>query len=183
VMEVDNLTYPDSLTITLRKNDNTQTEMLGVVILSGGKLQNYCVVRIEDREVRFSMDKTRLPAGVSQIVLFDGQGEIVCDRLIFSGKNEMLDIRAKAGKSMYRPYELIDLDMSVTDRTENPAYTTFSLSVRDGANEVENHHSILTELLLMSEIKGYVRNPLYYFEENDEDMRYMALDVLLMVQG
>jgi len=183
VMEVDNLTYPDSLTITLRKNDNTQTEMLGVVILSGGKLQNYCVVRIEDREVRFSMDKTRLPAGVSQVVLFDGQGEIVCDRLIFSGKNEMLDIRAKTGKSMYRPYELVDLDISVTDRAENPAYTTFSLSVRDGANEVENNHSILTELLLMSEIKGYVRNPSYYFEENDEDMRFMALDVLLMVQG
>ena len=38
-----------------------------------------------------------------------------------------------------------------------------SVSVRDGWEEVESRHSMLADLLLMSEIKGYVHRPLYYF--------------------
>ena len=41
---------------------------------------------------------------------------------------------------------------------------------------------MLTDLLLMSEIKGYVNNPQYYFESRD-DTRRKAIDLLLRVQG
>ena len=183
VMEVDNLSHADSIRISLRKNKDFPVEMLGVAVLNGGALKNYCFAWIEDTEIHFKMDKTRLPAGVSQIVLFNSQGEIVCDRLIFCGNHDVgLNIKAKTGKSTYRPYELVNFELSVTDKDENPVYTSFSLSVRDGANMVEGNHTILTDLLLMSEIKEYVRNPLYYFEEDDEAHR-AALDILLMVQG
>ena len=182
VMEVDNLSHPDSIGITLRKNSNTVSKMLGVVILSGGIPQKYCFARIEDKEIAFRMDKTQLPAGVSQIVLFGSQGEIICDRLVFAGKNEGVDIQAKTDKPAYRPYEPVSMEFSVFDNELNPVNTTFSLSVRDGANEVEGNHNILTDLLLMSEIKGYVRNPAYYFEDDDVTHR-SSLDLLLMVQG
>ncbi len=49
-------------------------------------------------------------------------------------------------------------------------------------NEVESGRNILTDLLLMSEIKGYVRNPGYYFEAEDDTHR-MAIDLLLRIQG
>ena len=49
-------------------------------------------------------------------------------------------------------------------------------------NEVESGHNMLTDLLLMSEIKGYVNNPQYYFESRD-DTRRKAIDLLLRVQG
>ena len=58
--------------------------------------------------------------------------------------------------------------------------TTFSLSVKDGTNEVESHHNILTDLLLMSEIKGYVRNLSYYFEEDDDTRSSTGLAALFM---
>ena len=183
VMGVDNLSHPDSLEITLRKSEDTPAEMLGVAIISGGMLQNYCFAWMEDDEINFRMDKTRLPLGVSQIVLFNNNGEILCDRLVFAGKKEFLDIKAKTNKPVYRPCELVEMEFSVADQRTNPAVNaTFSLSVRDGANEVESKHTILTDLLLMSEIKGYVRNPSWYFEA-DDDMHREALDVLLMVQG
>ncbi len=181
-MKVDNLSQPDSIGICLRKNSHTPGGILGVVVLSGGKLQDYCMVDIVDDEVDFKMDKTHLPSGVSQIVLFNETGEIICDRLIFTRRNESLDIKAKIGKSSYKPYELVDMDFSVTDKASNPVQTTFSLSVKDGMNEVACRSNILTDLLLMSEIKGYVRNPSYYFETDDETHR-AALDLLLMVQG
>ena len=184
VMEVDHLTYSDSIAITLRKNSSTPPEILGIVVLNGGRMQNAFFAYIEEDESHFVFDKTQLPAGVSQIVLFNSKGEIQCDRLIFTNLNqllssELLDIRAKTGKSAYRPHEAVDMELFVTDKEANPVQTTFSLSVRDGANEVESNQNILTDLLLMSEIKGYVRNPSYYFEKEDS----AALDVLLMVQG
>ena len=187
VMEVDNLSHSDSIAISLRKSMDTPAEMLGVALLNGGKLQIYCYVWMENSEISFKMHKTWLPSGVSQIVLFNGAGEILCDRLVFTNLNELLndellDIRTKTNKPTYRPHELVDMEISVTDKEANPVQTSFSLSVRDGDNEVESNHNILTDLLLMSEIKGYVRNPSYYFEKDDETRR-AALDLLLMVQG
>ena len=187
VMEVDNLSNPDSILVTLKKNSITPAEMLGVTVLIGGKLQIAYYTRIEETEFDFTIDKAQLPPGISQIVLFNGTGEILCDRLIFVNLNELLnsellDIKAKTGKPVYKPHEMVDLELSIADHAANPVQTAFSLSVRDGANEVECGHNILTELLLMSEIRGYVRNPLYYFEKDDDTHR-AALDILLMVQG
>ena len=182
VMEVDNLSSSDSIGITLRKTGDTPSEMLGVVILNGGRPQRYYFARIADSEIDFRMDKTLLPSGVSQIVLFESHGEILCDRLIFINRSEQIEIRAQTGKPVYGPFELVDIEFAVVDREMNPVNATFSLSVRDGANEVAGNHNILTDLLLMSELKGYVRNPAYYFEE-DDDTRRSALDLLLMVQG
>ena len=181
-MEVDNLSCPDSIGIILRKSGNSPAEMYGVTVLNGGKLQKCFSVWLADDKVSIKMDKTQMPSGVSQITLFNGKGEILCDRLIFTHENNILEIKAKTNKSVYRPYELVNMGLSISDHEANPVQTTFSLSVRDGANEVESGHNILTDLLLMSEIKGYIRNPSYYFEEND-DLRRSALDVLLMVQG
>ncbi|MDL2278302.1 hypothetical protein LJC57_06880 [Parabacteroides sp. OttesenSCG-928-G07] len=182
-MEVDNFSSPDSVGITLRKNNDTTAQLFGVVILSGGKLQNYLLAHIgEEGEVSFKMDKTQLPSGVSQIVLFDHNGEIVCDRLIFTNNSEVLKINAKTAKPMYSPHELVEMEFSITDKEANLVNSTFSLSVRDGMDEVESNYNILTDLLLMSEIKGYVRNPSWYFERED-DTRSSALDLLLMIQG
>jgi len=185
VMEVDNLSSPDSIGITLRKSGNMSSSgMLGVAVLSGGKLQNYFYVWIEEGEtISYQLDKTLLPSGVAQIVLFNSNGEMLSDRLIFvAAENNRLTISAKTNKVAYRPYEPVTMELSVSDSESNPSNATFSLSVRDGAHMLENSHTVLTDLLLMSEIKGYVRNPSWYFE-SDDDTHLSALDILLMVQG
>ncbi|MCL2651820.1 MAG: hypothetical protein FWD60_12480 [Candidatus Azobacteroides sp.] len=182
VMEVDNLSYPDSIGITLRKSELVPAEMLGLAVLNEGIFQNYQFVYMEGGETDFKIDKTKLPSGVSQIVLFNNKGDILCDRLVFTGKDDFLNIKTTTDKSAYKPYEPINMEISVADKQANPVQTTFSLSVRDAANEVEYKQNILTDLLLMSEIKGYVRNPSYYFESEDSIHR-AALDQLLMVQG
>jgi len=181
-MEVDNLSHPDSIGIILRKNELLPAEMLGLVVLTGGEYQDYHFVYMKDNEINFNIDKTELPLGVSQIILFNNKGNILCDRLVFAGKKDFLNIQVKPDKPAYKPYELINMEIFMADSKENPVQSTFSLSVRDGANEVEYNQNILTDLLLMSEIKGYVRNPSYYFESDDMIHR-TALDLLLMVQG
>lgn len=183
VLKVDNLSYPDSMDITLQKSKNTPAEILGMAVISKGKPYNFYLVSISgDKEVRFKADKTILPPGVSWIVLFNSNGKIVGDRLLFINNNELLNIKLKAEKETYKPYELVNMEFNITNKAADPVQSTFSLSVRDDMNKVKSEHNILTDLLLMSEIKGYVHNPSYYFEADDQTHR-TALDLLLMTQG
>jgi len=213
IMEVDNLSNPESIGITLRKNSATNSQLFGVAVLHGGLLQHYLFAYTADNETQFHIDKTQFPVGVTQIVLFNSNGNILCDRLVFVDNNTnyaRLQIQTKTDKSVYKPHELVEMGFAVSDSEDNPVQTTFSLSVRDGDNEVDYKRNILIDLLLMSEIKGYVRNPSFYFDFNcnpvchgglappshdtpchggfdppslDKETKRLLLDQLLMVQG
>ena len=107
---------------------------------------------------------------------------MVADRLIFAGQPDTLSVTVRSDKATYQPYDSIRLDVEVRDAEGRPVQAPLSVSVRDGWQEVENRHSLLTDLLLMSDIKGYVHRPAWYFESDDLAHR-RALDELLMVQG
>lgn len=59
-----------------------------------------------------------------------------------------------------------------------------SLSIRDGSRSdaLFDNGNIMTEMLLSSEIKGFIPNPGWYFEKDDEEHQE-ALDLLMMTQG
>lgn len=183
VCSVDNLSSPDSLLVTVQKNSRTPGNVLGMGVLSGGKLYHFCMLTVtRNRPVRFKLDKQALPAGVAQAVWFDHSGSIIADRLMFIGQPDTLSVAVQSDKSSYQPYDSIRLDFEVKDAKGHPIQAPLSVSVRDGWQEVENRHSLLTDLLLMSDIKGYVHQPSWYFESDDLNHR-RALDDLLMVQG
>lgn len=56
--------------------------------------------------------------------------------------------------------------------------------MRDAGTEIHTgyHENILTDLLLSSEIRGYIAHPMQYFGTDDRSNR-MKLDLLMMVQG
>ncbi len=182
VWSVDNLSEADSIHVRIQKNRNTPDEMFGVALMSWNKLETFCLINMTGEDTQIKIDQSKLPSGVSRLVLFGSDGKIRCDRFLFTQQNEQLDIRLKTEKKVYAPYERVDMDFELTDQEQHPVRIPFSLSVKDGMNEVEYRHNILTDLLLMSGIKGYVRNPGYYFESDDARHR-ASLDLLLMVQG
>lgn len=61
---------------------------------------------------------------------------------------------------------------------------TLSVAVRDQKGTAPSYDSgsLLTDLLLTSDIQGFVAQPNYYFER-DDSLHRARLDVLLMVQG
>lgn len=129
-----------------------------------------------------------LPEGVNQAVLADELGNVYADRLFFV--NKLYESQGKilvdgVANRAYTPLEKIRLSMLATDAKGRPLQDqTFSVSVRD-ADQLDptfDTSNILTNLLLQSEIKGFVETPDYYFEANDEHHR-TALDLLLMIQG
>jgi len=183
LLKVDNLSSPDSIGVSVLSNNDTPRGIFGLALLSGSYLHKYIMIDTsEGKPITFRIDKTDLPAGVSRLILFDAQGAILGDRLLFIHQTEKLNIRAKEDKKMYNPLEAVNLQFAVTEQDTIPVETTFSVSVRDKQNDVKPDQDIQSNLLLMSEIKGYVHNPDYYFE-SDDSIHRRALDQLLMVQG
>jgi len=183
VLKVDNLSSPDSIGITLQSNSDTPRGLFGLALLSGSSLQKYLMIdNSEGKPIHFKINKQNFPAGVSRIVLFNATGQIVSDRLLFIHRTEKLSIQAKTDKESYNPYEQVNMQFAISERDTIPVETTFSVSIRDKQNDIKSDQDIQSNLLLMSEIKGYVHNPDYYFESNDS-IHQQALDLLLMIQG
>ena len=125
-------------------------------------------------------DSLLTEAGVYQLTVFDAQGRVYADRLFFvrgrNGLQPTLDICGL--KDEYQPYEPVNL--TIKGKTGGG----FSISVRDDMRRdfLYDDSNILTEMLLSSEIRGFVPQPGWYFEKDDEEHR-SALDLLMMTQG
>jgi hypothetical protein len=79
----------------------------------------------------------------------------------------------------YLPYDSIGLNIQ-----GKAANTAISLAVRDKMQQDQlfDNADIMTEMLLSSEIRGFVPNPGWFFEQEDDEHRE-ALDLLMMTQG
>ena len=129
-----------------------------------------------------------LSEGVNQVVVIDSLGNVYADRLFFVNKlyeSQAKVIVAGANNHRYAPLEKVRINLIATDARSRPLrHQTFSVSVRD-ADQLDASFAsgnVMTNLLLESDLKGFVENPDYYFEANDEQHR-QALDILMLVQG
>lgn len=127
--------------------------------------------------------------GVHQITVFDSNGYVWADRLFFVQPEEMEKgtLQIKGLKKEYKPYEKVELSIQNNFPyfvPEGNGTECFSLAVRDAERQdhLYDNGNILTEMLLSSEIKGFVPDPGWYFEKNDEEHR-RALDLLMLTQG
>ena len=152
-------------------------EPLGLTLMMNG------IVRHSEAKVdgeQLTLDTSDLPDGVAQLTLFDHRGRVLADRLTFVRHDSLRlsNVRVTGLPTKGEPFA------PVTLHVEAPQAGTVSVAVRDKAlsDPVNDNGTMLTELLLGSQIRGFVEDPLYYFEADDEERR-TALDLLLMVQG
>ena len=128
-----------------------------------------------------TLDTSLLPTGVNDLIVLDEEGRLLADRLFFVNHHDydLQPVTVSGIRDEYQPFEAVTLDFQAP-----PSMKHFSISVRDGANEEQTYDTgtILTDLLLSSELKGFVAYPDYYFEADDAEHR-QALDLLMMVQG
>ena len=138
--------------------------------------------------VSITLPLDSLPAGVNDLTIFDSDGRVLADRLFFktvaaqgtaSTMGLISPVEPIRPTTTYDPYAPV----SITLQTPQPQ-TTFSLSVRDtGTDEpTYNDGNVMTDLLLSSELRGFIAKPAYYFESDDQEHR-QHLDLLMMVQG
>lgn len=130
------------------------------------------------------LDLNALPTGVNELQVFAQDGSVLADRLFFVNHHDAADpISVSADKRDYNPYEPIHVTvkrMAGPDANALP----LSVSVRDTRTDDSSFDDgdIMADMLLCSDLKGFVASPAYYFEKDDATHR-QALDLLMMVQG
>lgn len=128
--------------------------------------------------------KDKFPPGVAQFTVFDNQFRPHAERLVFIQPNQELIFAIKPDKNVYKIREKTTLEIEVKDIQDKPVEGNFSLVVSD-ENQIkglEEQETILTNLLLSSDVKGNIEKPTYYFDKNNRSRHY-HLDILLMTQG
>ena len=167
--------------IHVNLSDAMERDSLALTLMHQGRLESFCqLLQLTDSMV-WSVPDSLLCAGVHQVTLFDTGGRVWSDRLFFEKKQGMAQptISLKGNISALAPYEKVELRV----HTSSP-YATISLAVHDDGQHIHNYDTgnILTELLLASEIKGFIPSPEWYFEA-DDSFHEAALDLLMLTQG
>lgn len=155
---------------------------LKVAFLTRGMLRFLMEVSLDakgDGTIRY--DRSLLPTGVCDLVVYDENGNVLADRLFFVNHHdyEQRHIAIEGKKSQYQPYEKGDLTLMPPRDV-----STLSVAIRDQRGMEPSHDdgTPLTDLLLTSDLQGFVARPYYYFER-DDSLHRARLDNLLMVQG
>ncbi|MBO4906246.1 MAG: hypothetical protein J5486_04305 [Bacteroidaceae bacterium] len=124
---------------------------------------------------------SELKTGVNQLTVFDSTGCVWADRLFFVNSDNYVSRLTVSGlQDTYDPYAPIQLDLNA----DNLSNATLSIAVRNATLQDYTYDSgnILTEMLLASEIRGFVPQPEWFFQ-SDDAQHQRALDLLMMTQG
>ena len=179
--------------VTVQGRGLPEDRQYGLSVLCRGVLKHFVELGslAGGSPVSVELPADGLPVGVNDVTVFDDEGRVLADRLVFwngaagaAGANGLFGeapiqpIQPTNPTKTYEPYEQITVGVQLTPET------TFSLAIRDtGTDEpTYNDGNLMTDLLLSSELRGFIAKPAYYFEKNDQEHRD-NLDLLMMVQG
>lgn len=159
-------------------------ELLGVMLICRGAVTYFDTISIRQGTTSFAIPKQALPTGVHQLSLFNASGQLFAQRHLFVNNGiETGNIAVSISNTRHEPFEPVKINVQTTTSDGTPLPTTISLAVRDkqelGTTYIDDMY---TNLLLSSELKGYIHHPEYYFESKDEE-HTRALDLLMMTQG
>lgn len=161
-----------------------QDELLGVMLICRGAVSYFDTISIKQGRALFVVPKENLPTGIHQLHLFNAAGELFAQRHVFVNNGIAAgEVRVTASATQYAPFEQVKMSVktSLPDGTPMPA--TISMAVRDRQNLGTIYEdNVMTNMLLSSELKGYIHSPEFYFADTSP-VHVQALDLLMMVQG
>lgn len=131
--------------------------------------------------------KDGCPTGINEIIVYDADATPRASRLFFVNNHDTgtevnvtmaadgQDVNSKTTLAAYAPVKM------TVDTRNVPG---MSVAVRDAQTDERGYDNgnMLTDMLLSSELKGFIATPGYYFAADDEQHR-ADLDLLMMVQG
>ena len=174
------LRQKNRISIGLRKSDLTSDIPCYLLAHCRGMLLYFDAWDVVKKSVVFLEDE--LPVGIIQFVLLDEQMNPLSERLVFSKNYEFARVEFKTDNETYKTRNKVKSSISLFDSDEDPLSGHLSVAITDDNDiAVDSSTTILSTLLLSSELKGYIENPAYYLQDNVESA--VALDYLMMTHG
>jgi hypothetical protein len=162
---------------------DNQNKDVSLVIYSGGSATTVNT-KLDSRRLSMDIPNSKFPSGIMQITLFSQAGEPLSERLLFLKNSDLVSLTVNSNKTTYGKRERVSINVNAKDKGAN-AEGHFSVSVIDESKvpfDENNETTILTCLLLTSDLRGYIEQPNYYFTHNTNDS-YADLDNLMLTQG
>ncbi len=154
-----------------------------------GSQQSSAIIALQQRGALLAtgyesvtIDTDTLPAGVVQALLMNENGRMLSERLFFVTGRQAPRAKLSSNNADYDSRELVQTRVDLSEFTFFDTIAgNFAVSVTDDRTIApDSTTSILTNLLLQSDLQGHICNPAWYFLGSD---RSQALDMLMMTQG
>jgi hypothetical protein len=124
-----------------------------------------------------------LDDGISHLTFFDDSLKPLAERLFFKRPERVMEIEVDGVKSSYTKRELVSVNLTAKKPDEIPAAANLSLSVfKIDDLQFYDSTTIASYILLTSDLKGTIENPLYYLHSN-EGIKEQAIDNLMLTHG
>ncbi|MES2829248.1 MAG: TonB-dependent receptor [Bacteroidota bacterium] len=181
---------PETDTILVRINASadlvkTPGQAVSIVVQTGGNVHMATTIPITKAAISIPIPAKELPSGIAQFTLFSSTGDALNERIAFVQNNDMMNLKLSSAKQSYTSKEKIEVTLEALDEKNAPSSGNFSVSVINEAAvplDESKETTILSHILLSSDIKGYIERPNYYFAAPSVETKN-NLDLLMMTQG
>lgn len=185
VMSVDKNYDKDSIELTFNSSKDLITRNDQFILIAESR-NVVCYGRnltINNNTIKFTIPTDLFPTGVTRFYLLSKDYATICERSIFINQFDTLDLKITTDSS-YSTNSHISLELIASNSNKIPIAGNFSIAITDDTQVQTDAYqkNILTEILLNSNIKGYIEDPGYYLS-NDQIQTQTALDCLLLTQG
>ena len=175
--------YKQEIRYEIQKTETTEwPQKLFLLAHTRGKL---AILQPINPERTFGkMNDSLFTEGITHFMLIDQQGNALSERLVFVPDHKPNQWQITADQPTYGKREKVSLQIAAKDNEGNPVEGTFSVSITDRKSIQPDSlaDNILSNLLLTSDLKGYVEDPAFYFL-NQDARTLRSIDYLMMTHG
>lgn len=175
--------YKQEIRYEIQKTEATEwPQKLFLLAHTRGKLA--ILQPINPKRTFGKMNDSLFTEGITHFMLIDEQGNALSERLIFVPDHKPNQWQITTDQPTYGKREKVSLQIAAKDSEGNPVEGTFSISITDRKSIQPDSlaDNILSNLLLTSDLKGYVEDPAFYFL-NQDARTLRSIDYLMMTHG
>ncbi len=175
--------YKQEIRYEIQKTETTEwPQKLFLLAHTRGKLA--ILQPINPKRTFGKMNDSLFTEGITHFMLIDEQGNALSERLIFVPDHKPNQWQITTDQPTYGKREKVSLQIAAKDNEGNPVEGTFSVSITDRKSIQPDSlaDNILSNLLLTSDLKGYVEDPAFYFL-NQDARTLRSIDYLMMTHG
>ncbi|HEY2580500.1 MAG TPA: TonB-dependent receptor plug domain-containing protein, partial [Mucilaginibacter sp.] len=179
---------PNKISIEINANRDyykeNQNKDLNMIVYCAGKVRTYSF-KLDNEVLGLDLPIKDFSTGTLQVTLLSATGEPMNERLVFIRNSDQLNLSVTTNKTSFAKRENVQVSVNAKTTDGMPVNGNFSVSVVDESKvlvDEDSENTILSYLLLTSDLKGYIEKPNYYFAHDSKETR-ADLDALMLTQG
>lgn len=169
--------------IRLIPSTNYKAEQVNISIQQFDQVVHSFQAFVNHRQF-FELHMDNLSPGVASVKISGPSGEPLAERLFFAKPDSRVNVKLTTDKKEYAPREEVVANIEVLDEDGLPVAGSFSFSAIDidrSISPVDDQPKLMAQILLKSELKGFIPTPNFYF--SGHVMAAEALDLVMLTNG